>query len=621
MEQNKTNEMLRKGTILHGNYRIEDHLASGGFGNTYLATHTELGETFAIKEFYMKGVSERGEDSTTVKVSNTLNRNQFESQRNKFKKEALRLRKLHDKHIVSVYDLFDENGTSYYVMDFIDGMSLSAHLKQTGKPMQEEQVWEMLPQILQALETVHTNGFQHLDLKPANIMMDRRGNITLIDFGASKQLDTGDGSSTSSSLAYTPGYAPREQMEQNLSKLGPWTDLYALGATLYNLLTCKVPPLPSDIDDEHEQAFSFPEHISEKLKRLILWMMTPKRDKRPRSVQQLRERLEKGLPEETAAKADIISEETVVNPPTPNPVPEPKPTPTPRPKLETNRKGLLPWLKYALMALVAVGVCIAAWIYWPSPSSSPEPEPNPDDSTLIAKDTLSVPPVPIEDEIITVNDVNFKMIRVEGGTFQMGSTSGESDEKPVHEVTVSSFLIGETEVTQELWEAVMGSNPSYLKGSKRPVEQVSWDDCQTFITKLNELTGKTFRLPTEAEWEYAARGGNKSKGYTYSGSNTIDDVAWYYGNSGNTTHDVATKSPNELGIYDMSGNVYEWCQDWMSSYESSSQTNPTGPSSGSGRVYRGGSWYGSARDCRVSYRDDCGPASTLALVLGLRLAR
>ena len=208
-------------------------------------------------------------------------------------------------------------------------------------------------------------------------------------------------------------------------------------------------------------------------------------------------------------------------------------------------------------------------------------------------------------ETFTAYGVSFKMVRVEGGTFQMGSNDGSSDEKPVHEVTLSSFSIGATEVTQELWEAVMGSNSSNFKGSKRPVENVSWDDCQTFISKLNQLTGKKFRLPTEAEWEYAARGGNKSKGYTYSGSNTLDDVAWHKGNSGSTTHDVATKSPNELGIYDMTGNVYEWCQDWYESsyYSSSPSSNPTGPSSGSYRVRRGGSWDDRARICRVSRRD------------------
>ena len=199
------------------------------------------------------------------------------------------------------------------------------------------------------------------------------------------------------------------------------------------------------------------------------------------------------------------------------------------------------------------------------------------------------------------------MIAVEGGTFQMGATSEQGsdafkDEKPVHNVTLSDYYIGETEVTQELWKAVMGTNPSDFKGSKKPVESISWNDCQEFIKKLNKITGKNFRLPTEAEWEYAARGGNKSQGYKYSGGNTIGDVAWYADNSSSRTHDVKTKQANELGIYDMSGNVFEWCQDWYGSYSSGSQTNPIGPSSGSHRVIRGGSWYGNALYCRVSDR-------------------
>lgn len=221
--------------------------------------------------------------------------------------------------------------------------------------------------------------------------------------------------------------------------------------------------------------------------------------------------------------------------------------------------------------------------------------------------------------IVTVDDVTFKMIRIEGGTFQMGSVDGEDNEKPVHEVTLSNFCIGETEVTQELWETVMGDNPSFFNGSKRPVEEVSWNDCQTFIGRLNELTGKSFRLPTEAEWEFAARGGNQSKGYTYSGSNTIGDVAWFGDTDDNGTHDVAMNFPNELGIYDMSGNVYEWCQDWYGSYGSRSQTNPTGPSSGSNRVERGGCWDNIASCSRVVSRYSHSP--TLAYRnLGFRLA-
>ena len=204
------------------------------------------------------------------------------------------------------------------------------------------------------------------------------------------------------------------------------------------------------------------------------------------------------------------------------------------------------------------------------------------------------------------------MVKVEGGTFTMGATSeqgndADSDEKPTHRVTLSAFHIGKYEVTQAEWEAVMGSNPSYYKGSNKPVENVSWNDCQEFIKKLNRLTGLSFSLPTEAQWEYASRGGNRSQGYKYSGSNTLSNVAWYDDNSGSKTHEVGTKQPNELGLYDMSGNVWEWCSDWYGSYSSSSQTNPTGPTSGSCRVLRGGSWHDDAGGCRVSNRSSGNP--------------
>lgn len=223
---------------------------------------------------------------------------------------------------------------------------------------------------------------------------------------------------------------------------------------------------------------------------------------------------------------------------------------------------------------------------------------------------------------LTVNGIKYNMVWVDGGTFRMGATSEQgseiSDEKPVRSVTLSGYYIGKTEVTQALWQAVMGSNPSYFEGDDLPVEQVSWDDCQEFIRKLNSLTGQNFRLPTEAEWEFACRGGNNSRGYKYSGSNYIDNVAWYDGNSGDKTHPVATKSPNELGIYDMSGNVWEWCADWYGDYSSGRQTNPKGPYGGSYRVFRGGSWYDIARFCRSSHRNYYFP--TCRYFLGLRLA-
>ena len=214
--------------------------------------------------------------------------------------------------------------------------------------------------------------------------------------------------------------------------------------------------------------------------------------------------------------------------------------------------------------------------------------------------------------LVTVNDATFKMIRVEGGTFEMGATKEQGTEDPfekeypVHTVNLGDFYICQTEVTQAVWKAVMHDNPSLILGDDRlPVDCVKWDMCQEFITKLNEIVDHKlrFRMPTEAEWEYAARGGNRSHGYKYAGSNELGAVAWYEANSGGQTHLVALKKPNELGLYDMSGNLWEWCQDWEGHYSAEEQTNPTGPDQGTHRIMRGGSWTYDQRFCRVSNRN------------------
>ena len=226
-----------------------------------------------------------------------------------------------------------------------------------------------------------------------------------------------------------------------------------------------------------------------------------------------------------------------------------------------------------------------------------------------------------------LNNLVNNMVLIEGGTFTMGATPEqtgycEDNEKPVHQVTLSSFSIGRYEVTQEEWEAVMGNNPSKYKGAHRPVEMVSWPECITFIRKLNAATGKRFRLPTEAEWEYAARGGKLCKGYRYSGSNDYKQVAWTSDDCRNpeTGHQqVGSKLPNELGLYDMSGNVMEWCHDWEGSYPSGKQTNPKGPASGQYRIVRGGDWYNRPTNTRASLRMGLG-INYHDWCLGLRLA-
>ena len=214
--------------------------------------------------------------------------------------------------------------------------------------------------------------------------------------------------------------------------------------------------------------------------------------------------------------------------------------------------------------------------------------------------------------VFSVNGSVFTMVLVEGGTFEMGATmeQGQDDpyenEYPVHVVNLSSYYICQTEVTQELWSAVMGTNPSMILGDVMlPADCVKWDMCQAFISALNEILEHNFefRMPTEAEWEFAARGGNRSRGYKYSGSNNLDEVGWYESNADEMTHPVGMKKPNELGIYDMSGNLWEWCQDWLGHYQPEEQTNPVGPDEGSHRVMRGGSWTYDQNFCRVSKRN------------------
>ena len=572
--------------MLGGRYRIERYLASGGFGNTYVATDTRFNGLVAVKEFFMRGTNHRAADHSTVVVSNAVNQAGFDAQLDKFRCEAQRIFTLRNDHIVHVIDLFDANGTSYYVMDFIDGESLSARVKQA--PLSEAQARDVAGQLLDALDTVHRAGFFHLDVKPGNIMIDRKGHCTLIDFGASKQLSAMERTSLSSSgMAYTPGYAPIEQEGQRTKSIGPWTDLYAVGATLYHLLTGQTPPEvdPDDTGDDGRM-FVYPAGVSMQMQKAISRLMNPSPRRRPQNVEQ--------------AKA-VLAGGKVAKPHNPS----------------GGRKKL--WF-----IVGAVAVCLAiAVIFLLRPSDSTAPTEIP----LTQKDFVA----PDTERTYTVNGVSFKMIPVEGGTFTMGATSEQDNpydnESPAHEVTLSGFCIGETEVTQALWRAVMGTNPSEFKGDSNPVERVSWNDCQTFIDRLNAATegqrpaGCSFRLPTEAEWEYAARGGNKSRHTQYAGSNNVGNVAWYDDYSGGKTHPVAQKSPNELGLYDMSGNVWEWCQDRNDEnyYSRSPSNNPCNNTKGSDRVIRGGGWYCNAWGCRVAYRV-CGGPDDSGRDLGLRLA-
>ena len=602
-------------TLQNGKYQIQRVLGQGGFGVTYLALQQGLNRIVAIKEFFMENFCVRNADTHHVTITTESSREFVERYRNKFLKEARNIAKLEHPNIVSIIDVFEENSTAYYVMKYAQNGSLHDKVKREGH-LSEAEATRYILKIANALRFVHQHKMTHLDVKPANILLSDNDEPWLIDFGLSKQYDTKTGEQTSSTpLGYSPGYAPIEQyMASGAGAFSPESDIYSLGATFYKLLTGNTPPDVSTVANDGLPVQALKEKgVSQRAISVIFQAMQPLRKDRLHDMDRFINLLEKESEQEPSEQPatqqlaqpytvqTMISKETapaavVQHKEQAEAQPQPQPKQSHTPVLEEKRTN---WAGLGVALLVIVIVVIVATVFMLNNHSQGE------------KMTFEA------------NGVSFTMIPVEGGTFTMGATSEMEDpwesEEPTHQVTLSSYYIGETEVTQALWKAVMGSNPSNFKGDDLPVEQVSWDDCQTFISKLNALTGKNFRLPTEAEWEFAARGGNQSSHTQYSGSSRIDDVAWYEDNSDWKTHPVKTKKPNELGIYDMSGNVDEWCQDWYGSYSSYAQTNPTGASSGSDRVVRGGSCLDSPRECRSSSRGYYVPDEAGDCDLGLRL--
>ena len=294
-------QQLQQGAMLqNGKYRIEKALGQGGFGITYLATQTVLGNKVAIKELFMQGVNDRQDSSVTV--SNNANSNLFAHQKRKFVKEAQRIAGLDNKHIVKVHDMFEENDTAYYVMDYIEGESLQDVITHHHGALAESRVQDYLNQILSALSAMHQNSIWHLDIKPANIMLDKIGNIVLIDFGASKQIESEGTLTVSTSLSLTQGFAAPEQLQGTIQNIGAWTDFYALGATLYVLLTRTMPPTFADIASEGSNAFNFSQNVSIQMRQLVEWMMKLNKHARPQSVDEIQHRL--------SAKTNIREKQT-----------------------------------------------------------------------------------------------------------------------------------------------------------------------------------------------------------------------------------------------------------------------------------------------------------------------
>lgn len=599
-------DVLPVGSVLRSGkreYRVEAVLGKGGFGITYKVSAMEqVGQIpvrveFAMKEFFMDGCLR----DASGKVSTAATKGEAADGLKDFISEARRLNSLcgQCRNIVPVDEVFEANGTACYVMEFLDGGSLADYVKKHGA-LSVGAAKKILKPVADAVAFLHSNRITHLDIKPGNIMFRSNGEPVLIDFGLAKHYDRrGNATTIVRTLAYSAGFSPAEQYV-GLKLFSPQSDVYALAATFANMLTGKTPPEAIDLEFSlNDWSVCLPEEV----RPAVVHAMAYSRKDRTLSV------------------CDFVKElygndPSVVE----KPVSQPAAEPTVESKTEVIGEGKKSTKKWWIIAACVAVAAVVGIVCDKFLSVGEDMEQKTEQKTESAPQLVAVE----GSQTFTVNGAKFTMVPVEGGTFTMGATSEQGsdawdEEKPAHKVTLSDYYIGQTEVTQALWKAVMGSNPSDSKGDNLPVEQVSWDDCQVFIQNLNQLTGKQFRLPTEAEWEYAARGGRKSRGYKYAGGNDIGLVAWYEDNSGNETHPVATKQANELGIYDMSGNVWEWCSDRYGDYQSSSQSDPQGPSSDSIRVRRGGSFYDNAGYCRVSGRSNITPDFRINF-LGLRLS-
>jgi formylglycine-generating enzyme required for sulfatase activity len=626
-EQPPNTQALPAGTRLE-EFVIERVLGAGGFGITYLAMDTHLGRKVVIKENLPAQFCFRNPSSMSVSPRHTHgdDADNFLWSLENFSKEASMLASLDHPGIVKVLRSFQALGTAYFVMPYVEGVALDELAKQRqGKPFTEAELRGLLERVLSALGYLHERGIYHRDIKPGNILITSEGNSVLIDFGSARQRL----SERSMTVVESAGYTPFEQL-QSRGNVGPWSDLYALGATLEKILTGEAPPKAADrvMGDPRRELCGNPlfnQHYSLSFLRAIDIAVSVNPQQRWKSCD-----------EWLLGLKEISSSNT--NPSKP-PVREPaKTAPLPYSGQEQNahksskaeRRRLSKadgnWLVFGVCGLVILSLAVV--VIKSSDNSDgvaqkriEEPEKQLPESEKQQPEPEKQQPEPVnpkfdgkiagEERVVEISrGVKMTFCWCPAGDFTMGSPESEegrsSDEKQVKVTLTKGFWMAKTEVTQAQWTAIMDNNPSRFNGNDLPVENVSWEDAQEFIKKVNDSgvmpEGWNVCLQTEAQWEYACRAGETG---SYSGG-TIDQVAWYDDNSGSKTHDVGTKKSNAWGLHDMHGNVWEWCADCYDE-ELSGGSDPSGPSSGVRRVSRGGSWFSFAANCRAALRSRRNP--------------
>lgn len=558
MADSKAIHKFKAGDVFDERYILEKLMGSGGFADVW-----------KVKDKVTK-------TSVALKIYTNLDDDGI----NDLAEEYTRMQNLSHTNILKA-DYFARSGNiPYLVMKVCDGGSLS---KKVGK-MDASEIMRVVEDIASGLKYLHQNQIVHQDIKPANILIDTQGEkpvYVLSDFGISSKTKTRlshsvNMNSQSQGTSMTEAYAPPEKFSSKKEERKPDRkgDIFSFGISLYELACGNLPFDELSTGREllhHDVEVDFSEIEDDKLRRIIQWCMQPDKEDRPTAEQILEVVVSEDMPDEKDVKGH--GKRTV------------------RISDSDDVGGGIKKYLWAIIALVLVGGAI----YWLSTSNIIGGKEEANEGYVQKVDTF------------TINGIRFEMVKIPGGSFKMGSTDGDANEQPVQDRQVSDFYMGKYEVTQKLWFVIMNTNPSTTVNDNYPVNNISWDDCQLFIQKLNALTGRNFRLPTEAEWEYAAKarlnakGELEATGYKYSGTSMdITDYAWYAANSDGHMHAVGTKKPNAFGIYDMSGNVIEWCQDIYTNYSTGS------PELGKDeRVLRGGYYDSDATSVKSTSRGSC----------------
>ncbi len=569
------------GENLESRYELKARIGSGGMGEVWQAVDRRLNRQVAVKRLKPELVRRRGAVE-------------------RFLKEAQAVARLTHYHIVQVFDFGHDRQGPYIVMEFVDGETLAAKLRRDG-PMPAAEAMELAARVCDALALAHQQGIVHRDVKPANILITRQGVPKLTDFGVAHLEGADLGQTQTGAVLGTIDFMAPEQRTDS-ARADARSDLWSLGATLYQVVTGELPRV------------ILPDRVAASLRPILVKVLDPDPAKRYPTARDLLTALRE-TGRTAAPPPAYVRPAPTRTPPARHPPPAPVAPVAPLSPSVGERWGSPPrtsCVRKAAKITIVLGVLyalFACWcgvispllVSWNFRSASPPAPPEvaapllPDPEYVTKPDGATVVVTPSGQELqVLTNSIGMQMVLIPAGEFDMGDDSGDSDERPVHRVRITRpFYLGTTEVTQAQYEQVMGENPGYFTGDpRRPVEQASWDDAQEFCRRLSQKEGKEYRLPTEAEWEYACRAGTTTRFSFGDDEARLGDYAWYDDNSGNSTHPVGQKRPNPWGLYDMHGNVWEWCADRYAEdyYAESPPDDPVGPSSGLVRVLRGGSW-------------------------------